>query len=92
MSTFPNQGGDPLVADRGDSRVAGLQAALLRARVRDTTVRLSLAMFQAHGYAQVWGREAEARTWESNAERIRADLAELNDQLAAVEVVDGLAA
>ena len=92
MSTFPDQGGNPLVADRDDWRVAALQAAFLRARVRDTTVRLSLSMFQARGYAQVWGREAEALAWESNAERIRADLAELNDQLAAVEVVHGLAA
>jgi len=92
MSTFPNQGGNPLAADRADSRLADLQAAFLQARVRDTTVRLSLAMFQARGYAEVWGRDAEARTWESNAERIRADLAELNAQLAAVGIVHRLAA
>jgi hypothetical protein len=92
MSTFPNQGGNPLAADRDDSRVADLQAAFLRARVRDTTVRLSLAMFRARGYAEVWGMDAEARAWESNAERIRADLAELTDQMAAVGVVRGLAA
>jgi hypothetical protein len=91
MSAFPNEDGNPLVADSDDSRVADLQAAFLRARVRDTKVRLSLAMFQADGYAKVGGREAEARTWESNVERIRADRAELNDQLTALHVT-GLAA
>ena len=91
MSTFPTDDGNPLVADRDDPRVADLEAAFLRARVRDTKVRLSLAVFQARGYAQVRGRQAEARTWESNAERIRADLAELTDQLTALDV-HGLAA
>jgi len=92
MRTLTEVGGNPLAADRDDSRVAGQQAALLRARVRDTTVRLSLAMFRARGYAEVWGMEAEARVWESNAERIRADLADLNARLAALDVVHGLAA
>ncbi|MGV8978386.1 MAG: hypothetical protein ACOH17_10100 [Cellulomonas sp.] len=81
MSTFLDQGGNPLAADCADARVDGLQADILRARVRDTTVRLSLAMFQARGYAQVWGRDAEALTWEANAERIRVELAELNSRL-----------
>lgn len=92
MSALLDQDGNPLAADRADPRVAGLQAALLRARVRDTTVRLSLAVFRARGYAEVWGMEAEARVWESNAERVRADLAELNARLAALDVGHGLAA
>ena len=92
MRTLTELGGNPLVADRDDSRFAGQQAALLRAQVRDTTVRLSLAMFRARGYAEVWGMEAEALVWEANAERIRADLAELNARLAALDVLHGLAA
>lgn len=86
------QGGNPLVADRDDPRVAGLQAALLRARVLDTTVRLSLAVFRARGYTEEWGKEAEACVGESNAERVRAELAELNARLAALDVGHGLAA
>ncbi|PVU83245.1 hypothetical protein DDP54_09855 [Cellulomonas sp. WB94] len=92
MRTLTQAGSNPLAVDRDDSRDAAQKAALLRARVRDTTVRLSLAMFRARGYAEVWGMEAEALVWEANADSIRADLAELNGQLAALEVGHGLAA
>jgi len=92
MEMLTEPGVDPLAAARDDALVAAQQAALLRARARDTTVRLSLAMFRARGYAEVWGMDAEVRAWEANADSIRADLAALNDQLAALEAVHGLAA
>ena len=85
--------GDPLAVDRGDPRtasyadpgVAELGTAFLRARVRDTTVRLSLAMFQAREYGQVWGRDAEARRWAASAEQLRAELDALDARLAAAD-------
>ncbi|HEX5334048.1 MAG TPA: hypothetical protein VFW79_15545 [Cellulomonas sp.] len=92
MRSLSEPGANPLAADRDDARDADQQVALLQARVRDMTVRLSLANFRARGYADVWGMEAEALVWEANAERIRADLADLRDQLAALGVVHRLAA
>lgn len=92
MGTLPEVMGGSLATDRDDTRDAEQQAALLRARLRDMTVRLSLATFRARSYADVWGMEAEALVWEANAERIRADLADLKDQLAALGVVHRLAA
>ena len=92
MRTLSAQDSSRLAADRDDARDADQQAALLQARVRDMTVRLSLASFRARGYADVWGMEAEALVWEANAERIRAELVDLKDQLAALGVAHRLAA
>ena len=72
-------------ADRDDPRVADLPKAFLRARVRDTTVRLSLAMFRAREYGQVWGRDDEARRWAATAEQLRAELDALDARLAAAD-------
>ena len=92
MRTLSAQDSSRLAADRDDARDADQQAALLQARVRDMTVRLSLASFRARGYADMWGMEAEALVWEANAERIRAELVDLKDQLAALGVAQRLAA
>ena len=72
---------DPLVGQPGDPGLAGLQEAFLRARVRDTTVRLSLAMFRARGYAEVWGRDEDARRWAQTAAELRTELDGLHRQL-----------
>lgn len=72
---------DPLVGHPGDPGLAGLRDAFLRARVRDTTVRLSLAMFRARGYAEVWGRDDDARRWAQTAEELKAELDGLHRQL-----------
>ena len=85
MSTPLGHRGDPLVGPPVDPGLAELQAAFLRARVRDTTVRLSLAMFQARGYAQVWGRDDDARHWAQAADELRGELDALTDQLAVAD-------
>ncbi|WP_263731281.1 hypothetical protein [Cellulomonas sp. SG140] len=72
---------DPLVGDPGDPGLTGLRDAFLRARVRDTTVRLSLAMFRARGYAEVWGRDDDARRWAQTAAELRTELDGLQRQL-----------
>lgn len=72
---------DPLVGHPGDPGLAGLRDAFLRARVRDTTVRLSLAMFRARGYAEVWGRDDDARRWAQTADELRTELDGLHRQL-----------
>lgn len=72
---------DPLVGHPGDPGLAGLREAFLRARVRDTTVRLSLAMFRARGYAEVWGRDDDARRWAQTAAELKAELDGLHRQL-----------
>lgn len=92
MRPLPAQDGSRLAADRHDARDVDQQAVLLQARVRDMTVRLSLAVFRARGYAEVWGMESEALVWEANAERIRTDLVDLKDQLDALGVAHRLAA
>ena len=85
MSTSVEQSADPLVGHAGDPGLVELQQAFLRARVRDTTVRLSLAMFQARGYAQVWGRDDDARHWSQTADELRGELDVLTDQLAVAD-------
>lgn len=82
MSTSVDQCRDPLVGNPADPALAELRAAFLQARVRDTTVRLSLAMFRARGYAQVWGRDEDARRWTQAAEELRAELETLHEELA----------
>lgn len=72
---------DPLVGHPGDPGLAGLREAFLRARVRDTTVRLSLAMFRARGYAEVWGRDDDAHRWAETAAELRTELDGLHRQL-----------
>ncbi|OZB87520.1 MAG: hypothetical protein B7X41_12810 [Microbacterium sp. 14-71-5] len=72
---------DPLVGRPGDPELAGLREAFLRARVRDTTVRLSLAMFRARGYAEVWGGDDDARRWAQTATELRTELDGLHRQL-----------
>ena len=85
MSTSVEQSADPLVGHAGDPGLAELQQAFLRARVRDTTVRLSLAMFQARGYGQVWGRDDDARRWCATAEQLQSELEGLHAQLSEAE-------
>lgn len=82
MSTTLDPLGDPLGDPLADPALAELRTAFLRARARDTTVRLSLAMFRARGYAQVWGRDDEARRWSSTAEQLRSELDELDRRIA----------
>lgn len=74
MSTSVDHPSDPLVGHAGDAGLAELRDAFLRARVRDTTVRLNLAMYQARGYAQVWGRDEDAQRWARTAEQLQSEL------------------
>lgn len=81
MSTSVDHPSDPLVGRAGDPGLEELRGAFLRARVRDTTVRLSLAMFQAQGYAQVWGHDEDAQRWARTADQLQTELDGLHHQL-----------
>ena len=75
---------DPSTADRTDPLLTALNATLLQIRIRNTSCRLALALAQARGYAETWGHDTQAATWDANAAVLRHELEDLTaHQLAA---------